>query len=190
MKKNNSETGVYLGRFSPFHKGHESVLEALISDFGGKSLIQIGSSNRLNERTPFTFIQRKKLIQTLYPEVEIMPLPDVASHLGELHQTAERWLDQIFEEEAKRKTRFVFYGGSDEDLQFVGRRFKIKKVCRTQIKISGTQIREALRAKNDKILRAFVDEKIIDLVEKYFQIQSSQILESFGGEQAEKSKEY
>jgi len=71
--------GIFLGRFQPFHKGHQSVVDYIISK-GLEPVIFIGSVNINDDRNPLTFEQRKKLIQMVYPYIEhIYPLEDYAS---------------------------------------------------------------------------------------------------------------
>ncbi len=133
---------VYLGRFAPFHEGHKILLGKLIKKFGlGGCLVLIGSTNVLNERTPFTFEARRKMIIRKFPGVKIMPFPDVGSD--------EMWLDNLENLQNKLGEELVFYGGSRTDLKILSRRFETHVLVDrfTEGKgISATEIRKHLKS--------------------------------------------
>jgi len=169
-------TAVQLGRFAPYHEGHRLVTNQMIEDHGEENtLIMIGSSNRCDARTPFTYPQRRQIIQTLYPEVEIMPLPDVAHGLADFETTAGAWLDQIVAEQSRRNTEFEFYGGSAEDLQYLAKRFRTKNIGRAQLNISATKIRTALATGDATLFDKYVAAENQPLVKQHFGFQMAQI---------------
>ncbi len=131
---------VYLGRFSPFHEGHKMLLTKLINKFGIENcLVLIGSSNVLNERTPFKFETRKKMILKDFPDVKILPFADVDNDVV--------WLNNIKKLEKKLGQKFIFYGGSAKDLEVLSKGFETHVFIDrfTEGKgISGTQIRRSL----------------------------------------------
>src|SRR5258706_5317568 len=95
---------VYLGRFAPFHSGHKILLTKLIKKFGVKNcLVLVGSSNILNERTPFRFETRKKMIKTYFPDIKILPIADVNND--------DDWFKIVEKMEKKFGQKFIFYGG-------------------------------------------------------------------------------
>ncbi len=161
--------GVIIGRFSPLHKGHQMIIDYMIKKHGIKNcLVLIGSSNSLTERTPYTFKQREKMIHVLYPEIKILPLPDVEPEL-QLYRdnTNEIWLNNVEEIEKNMGTKFVFYGGSTEDLKVLSERFPTKVAVNRITKgknISGTIIRKNINGKNYKTVDKFVDAKITKLI--------------------------
>lgn len=62
MKSKKYRLGVFIGRFSPFHKGHRHTLETAVSEMNSV-VILIGSSFRARSpKNPFTFAERKELI--------------------------------------------------------------------------------------------------------------------------------
>ncbi len=131
---------VYLGRFAPFHEGHKILLTKLIKNFGVRNcLVLVGSTNVLNERTPFTFENRRKMIKKEFPAVKILPFPDIGSD--------EVWLDNIEELEKELGQKLIFYGGSSEDLKILARRFETHVLVDRFTKgkgISATEIRKKL----------------------------------------------
>lgn len=67
---------VFIGRFQPLHLGHQEVIERARS-LASKVLVLVGSSGVARSvRNPFTYEERKKCIQTLYPDVLVAPIHD------------------------------------------------------------------------------------------------------------------
>jgi nicotinamide mononucleotide adenylyltransferase len=132
---------VYLGRFAPFHEGHRLLLRKLISRFGvDNCLVLIGSNNVLDERTPFKYISRRKMILKEFPGIKIMPFPDVMDD--------EKWLDKMEDLSKKLGKKLVFFGGSKKDLEILSWRFETYVLVDrfTEGKgISATEIRKTLK---------------------------------------------
>jgi bifunctional NMN adenylyltransferase/nudix hydrolase len=58
---------VFIGRFQPFHNEHKRIIDTAVSK-ADKSLILVGSSGKARTiRNPFTFHERKRMIQQNYP---------------------------------------------------------------------------------------------------------------------------
>jgi len=71
-----SESAGFLGRFQPFHIGHYKTVESLRDEFNDFKII-IGSSEKSRtEDNPLTFNERKKLIRSCFPDIEIISLKD------------------------------------------------------------------------------------------------------------------
>lgn len=67
---------VFIGRFQPFHLGHKEVVDRAFS-LSKNVILLIGSSNSARStRNPFTYLERKNMIEKLYPEALILPLAD------------------------------------------------------------------------------------------------------------------
>lgn len=132
---------VYLGRFAPFHDGHKLLLTRLIEKFGIENcLILIGSTNVLNDRTPFSFIARRKMILKEFPGIKIMPVPDFNDD--------DVWLSEVEKLQNSLGARLIFYGGSLEDLKILSKKFEtVVLIDRfTEGKnISATKIRQKMR---------------------------------------------
>lgn len=165
-------TAVFLGRFSPFQKGHMSVMDTMIKENGIKNcLVMIGSSNSYNSRTPFSYEQRKMMIRAYFPDVRIMPLPDIKPEKVFFDSnTNDQWLDNLKKIQNKLKTNFVFYGGGKEDLKILGERFETKvavdRFCGQSI--SATEVREALNTDDMNKLNELLDPRVIPLAMKYY----------------------
>lgn len=76
---------VVIGRFQPFHVGHKRVIRTALQK-ARKVIILVGSSNlHISPKNPFTFAQRKILIELSLDDAEagrviILPLNDVAGN--------------------------------------------------------------------------------------------------------------
>lgn len=167
-----NNTAVFLGRFAPFHKGHSVLLDIMIKNKGvSNCLIMIGSSNTLNERTPYTYEQRAEMIKAIYPEIKIMPLPDGKAGLVYFDgSTNDIWLDNIEKVQQDLNSDFVFYGGSKEDLLVLSERFKtVVLFDRSKNKAAATNVRKALMENDTQMLEKLLDPKVIPLAKAYYQ---------------------
>lgn len=68
--------GILIGRFQPLHKAHQSIIDEIMHD-GRKPIIFIGSSNKSDEKNPFSYAERASIIHSIYGgEIITLPLPD------------------------------------------------------------------------------------------------------------------
>lgn len=159
---------IFLGRFSPIHKGHQMIIDKMINAFGIENcLIIIGSSTSLNQRTPFTFEARKKMIKTLYPKIKILGISDINPEL-EFYDLANlnNWFQQLKLVEINLKRKFIFYGGSRVDVEHLRKRFNANILVnrfKDGLSISATKIRHGLIKGKHTLLPNFLDERIIDI---------------------------
>lgn len=59
---------VFIGRFQPFHNGHKAVIEAALEQ-AKEVVVVVGSSFAArNIRNPFTFQERKAMIEAVFPD--------------------------------------------------------------------------------------------------------------------------
>lgn len=163
--------GVFLGRVSPLHKGHQMIIDKMISDFGVKdSLVLIGSSNSKNLRTPYTFKERLRMIKKIYPRLKVIGIPDVDPDKDQFgNKTLIIWINELKKIEKSMGKKFVFYGGSKKDLGYLEKDFETKVIINRQkegMKISATKIRNAILTDNRKVLNEMIDNKIIPLALK------------------------
>lgn len=162
---------VYLGRFAPFHNGHRALLSRAIEKWGADSvLLMIGSTNTLNKRTPYTYEDRRLIIRASFPNLEILPIPDGKPNLEHFDgSTNGEWLDSIDKIALEREERFVFLGGSKEDLEVLSERFEtIVLIDRTEKKISATEVREMIKTNNTLELKKVVDPSAIEIIIERF----------------------
>ena len=63
-----SGTGLFIGRFQPFHKGHLWAVREILKECDS-IIIGVGSSNKQNTTTdPFTFEERKSMIEETFKD--------------------------------------------------------------------------------------------------------------------------
>lgn len=165
----NKVYGVYIGRFSPFHKGHEMILRKMISEYGiNGCLVLIGSSTSYNERTPYTFEERRKMIATLFPKIKILPLPDINPKLTIFDGgTNEKWLESIGQIEREMKAKFIFLGGSAQDLEILSQKFDTRVISNRDtngLRLSATLIRDALSSNDLETVKEMVNKKNFNLI--------------------------
>jgi bifunctional NMN adenylyltransferase/nudix hydrolase len=69
---------VFIGRFQPFHNGHKAVIETALKQ-AKEVVVVVGSSFAArNIRNPFTFQERKTMIEAVFPSdrVKVVPVSD------------------------------------------------------------------------------------------------------------------
>jgi nicotinic acid mononucleotide adenylyltransferase len=167
--------GVYVGRFSPFHIGHQRVLETMIEDCGIENcLVLIGSCNQaLSEKTPFDFVTRLSWMKTLYPLIKVSGIPDYGNDktwLIHLDSLLDLWLanhPNCQRQEKNASTLCCFYSGSEEDIEFFLIAGYQTKICSRHDGsgpvISATEIRQ--RLKQNLSIKGLVPEEIRETVE-------------------------
>lgn len=67
---------VFIGRFQPLHLGHQKVIERALSLSKNVLILVGGEGKARTERNPFTYEERRWIIQEIYPNVIIRPLKD------------------------------------------------------------------------------------------------------------------
>lgn len=169
MTEEKTKYNVYLGRFSPLHKGHEAVMNGIVAKYGSENLlIIIGSSTSHNNRTPYTFDERSKMIRSVYPDANIIGLPDIKpDRVFFKEDTNERWLKSIKDIEENMNAEFTFFGGSEEDLAVLSREFKTEVIVNRNAdpeKISATKVREAFESGDIEKVRKMISEKVYSLI--------------------------
>jgi nicotinamide-nucleotide adenylyltransferase len=67
---------IFLGRFQPFHKGHHHTVEKFKGRFEQFQIV-IGSSTKFRKnQNPLRFNERKEIIRSCHPDLEITGLED------------------------------------------------------------------------------------------------------------------
>ena len=88
MKK--YKIGLVIGRFQPFHKGHQYLIDRAL-EIAEKIVIAVGSSNVKNSNNPWSYQRRKKILEMFIEKegitnkvISIVSLPD--------HPSDDVWL--------------------------------------------------------------------------------------------------
>lgn len=163
MKK--YKTGLVLGRFQTFHKGHEYIINKAL-EICDKVLVFIGSSDKSGTiENPFSYELREKLIKKIYGN-EIVEKKLIISPLADLGAgNVTKWGDYLFCEAEKilRKVDCIVYGEESKCKSWFSE--KIKKsvnfivISRDDIKINASTLREHMRKNDFESWKKFVNEK-------------------------------
>ena len=137
-----SKLGVYIGRFQPFHKGHQYVIDQMQKEVD-EILVLVGSSNlRRSIKNPFDF---DLLVSAITSYITI---PSVVLPLNDYIYNDTRWVTQvrgIVEGECLEDTEVVLYGHSKDESSFYLKMFPewgFQEVDNFQ-EINATQIRDS-----------------------------------------------
>ena len=111
------DLAVFIGRFQPFHKGHlYNITQAL--KVSSKLLINVGSSfNAPNIKNPFSFEQRKQMIESDLKAVGIDLSKIVIEPLADYYYQEEKWQQALRQNVAKhsKTTDNVAIVGHEKD---------------------------------------------------------------------------
>lgn len=142
--------GFIVGRFQLFHKGHLSLVEESLYH-AKKTVVLIGSSDKSRTKdNPFTYEERKDMIQKVFPECHVLPLPDIG--VGNVPAWGD-YMIRVIETNLGRKPDLNVSGKESKvDTWFseeVKKYLTIEKVDRGILPISASQLRSAV-LKGDK----------------------------------------
>lgn len=159
--------GLYIGRFQPFHYGHQSVINKIIDD-GREPLILIGSSNaEISEKNPFIAHQRREMINLVYPNIRYGVIND--------YDNNQDWIDRIALVKEQVLGKVILYAHNKpseagkyglEKEQFMSHllepHFQIKDISdSTPVPISATDIRNDLEAN-----KHYLDERVYNYIKE------------------------
>jgi nicotinic acid mononucleotide adenylyltransferase len=170
MENKESKFGVFVGRFSPAHLGHEAVIGNMINNCGiGNCLVVLGSSNApMSFRHLFSYEDRRRFLRKNYPDLQIVGLPD--------YPTNEEWLlalDDILALRGIESKQTIFFGGCEEDIHFFvenERRCQLlNRFDGTTPKVSATEVRDALI--QGRSLEGLINGRIINDVKNCFTVK-------------------
>lgn len=142
--------GLYIGRFQPIHIGHESIIRKMLNECE-RVIIAIGSAQESGTaKNPFSLEQRADLITNVFyrerieGRLKIMPLED-----RENPSNDASWGDYVFQKVYNRFYIFpdVIYEGEEAERNnwYDNRNVEIIRVSRTDIPVSATLVREAIK---------------------------------------------
>lgn len=103
-------TGLYIGKFAPFHKGHEQLLNTALKECSKVAVVVTNDIPFDHEHPALDKVLRAYWIKNAYPEVDVRigynPPADDYSVAGNVNYG--KWLKGIFEYRIG-----YFYGGED-----------------------------------------------------------------------------
>lgn len=148
--------GLYIGRFQPIHIGHESIIRQMLNECE-QVIIAVGSAQESGtERNPFNFYQRADLITNVFYQhiiagrMSIIPLKD-----REKPSNDASWGDYVFDivKSLTAKVPDVIYEGEEDERStwYDNLDVEIVRVPRNKIRVSATELREALADDSDQL---------------------------------------
>lgn len=155
-------TALFIGRFQPFHIGHASVLHAMQQDGITHVIIGVGSAQySRTEENPFTFLERKKMIEAALTDAENLPSFDIVA-IDDIHNppkwvvhvntTVNAEYETVYSGNPLVQQLFQETGKSVHDVDFA-------------VKIDGSTIRHMIE-NNDPAWRDFVHPDVAQIIDK------------------------
>ncbi len=151
------KTGLFIGRFQPFHLGHLSDIKNALKEVD-ELVIGIGSSNESNTKeNPFTAEERIEMIDLALPannigNYTVFPIPD-------LHDD-KKWVEHV---ETLVPKFDVVYTGNKWTEKCFKEKYKVKMVKMVE-GISSTIIRDKMI--KDEDWQRLVPEEIVNFISK------------------------
>lgn len=162
--------GIYMGRFSPLHLGHEFIINRMLEkyDYSNCQIVLGSCNNPLDERHLFSYKDRREFIKEIYPNIDIIGLAD--------HKSDEEWLCMLLDLVTLmgcRKHEVEFFSGYEQDVvKLIDARYTCTITNRydgSTPLVSATQVRETLV--HGGSLKKLVNPKLIDLVSSKFKVR-------------------
>ena len=111
---------VFIGRFQPFHKGHQKVVERAFS-LSRNVLIVVGSAGKARSvRNPFTFDERAGMINSIYPDAIVRPISDSAYNDTQWVNNVQAIVKDVALDIANSGSKFRAHGWKDIKIGLIG----------------------------------------------------------------------
>ncbi len=137
-------TAIFLWRFQPFHIGHMSIVERILTDYG-RLILVIGSAEKSwTEDNPWTLQEREEIIRASIP-LELQERMDII------------WLDDVPDDDIWCEnlknilpSEVILFTGNEWVRDICARHdIQTEWIDSYQIDISGTRIREMIQRGED-----------------------------------------
>lgn len=104
--------GLLIGRFQPFHNGHLFLINKALEKVD-RLIVGIGSANRINEKNPLSYEQRRKILETVFTKEKIKPRIIAILPIDDYLENDSLWLKKALEK-IKKVEEFDLVIGNDE----------------------------------------------------------------------------
>lgn len=155
--------GLFIGRFQPFHKGHESIVRKMLKECE-RVIIAIGSAQEFGTITnPLRYEYRRLMIQKVFPEyfdrISILGITD-RENPSDDESWGEYLLKTIYQS-INIKPDVIYQGEENKHNQwFDSFDISIININRGILKVSATEIRKATIEDNFEYFKAFMPEAL------------------------------
>lgn len=141
--------GLYIGRFQPLHIGHTSIIDRMLEECE-QVIVAVGSAQESGtERNPLSYNLRRWLISDTYANhyiferLRVIPIMDRTNPSDD-----SSWGDYLFKQVYDRCHTIpdAIYEGEEgvREHWYDNLHIPVVKVPRTEIQISGTELRKAI----------------------------------------------
>ena len=160
------DTGLIVGRFQTFHKGHQSLVETALK-LCDRVIIFVGSSQESGtERNPFNVATRMNVIRECYPDkdrVQIYALPDL-THEDDVSVAWGKFVLENVDRYIYKAPEIMVYGNDEArsrwfDLNDIKNTAEFI-IPRSRLPISATMLREMMVKDERKQWMEWVDPKL------------------------------
>ena len=162
--------GIVVMRAQPLHIGHEKIICNMLKDCEKATVILGSIQEQGTERNPFSYTERKQMIQNVFNEEEkrlkIIGLFDINNPT----EWAKFVLDFMKETMPGRGQPDVYYAGSDYDAHWFGGVFEnieiINRVDYDFPYVSGSMVRDMIKI-GDRRWKDFISPCNYDYIENF-----------------------
>jgi len=154
-------TGVFIGRFQPFHKGHLTVIQKMQKECDGIVIVLGTPTNikTINKHNPFTTEERKEMLQIMLKKYCKIPWEIIVIKDYNVHNL---WLKNIVKRIQKKDA--VIYSGN-KLVQHLCRSYGLKtRAVPHIINIHAAIIRKLIN--EGKPWKQYLPKEIIDAIRK------------------------
>ena len=160
------DTGLVVGRFQTFHKGHQRLVDTELQ-LCDRVLILVGSSQECGtERNPLSIATRMEIIRSVYPDTDrviIHPIPDL-THENDITTDWGRYVLSNVDRYIYKAPELMVYGNDEarsrwfdtEDIKDTSEFI----INRGALPISATMLRELMVKDDRKSWMQYVDPKL------------------------------
>lgn len=165
------DTGLIVGRFQTFHRGHQSLVDTALQ-LCDRVIVLVGSSQESGtERNPFNVATRINVIRECYPDkdrVQIYALPDLTNENDITPDWGKFVLDNV-DRYIYKAPELMIYGNDEArsrwfDLNDIKHTSEFI-VPRSRLPISATMLREMMVRNDRKEWMKWVDPKLHKMYE-------------------------
>ncbi len=157
------QLGLFIGRFQPFHRGHESIIRKMLEECE-QVIIAIGSAQESDtELNPFRYEYRRLMIQKIFPDyynrIIILGIADRAKPSDD-ESWGEYLLNTIYKNIGMMPDAIYQGVESKHNHWFDSFDIPIVNIDRELLKVSATEIREAILDDNLDYFKTFMPEAL------------------------------
>ena len=185
----------YVGRFHPFHSGHNAVYQQLVKKFG-KDSVYIGTSDKVElPKSPFRFKEKVQIMNTMFgiPKSKIVQVKNPYKPneiLSKFDEETTAFVTVVGEKDKSRLRMgpgryFELYKGEISKPMKDGGYVFVSKTSGPVAKVSGTMVRKGMSDSDENARKKFFNtiypkfnDKIFDLISSKL-IRSEEVMESF-----------